>query len=178
MTDASAFEAFVRRYQDMVFGLAVRMLGDATEAQDVSQTVFLKAFERFDTLADNDAAPGWLRTVTTNLCLNHLTRYRARWRLFSQRRPDGEDPRQPVEELVAQPASQVDDLQRSEEQARLERGLRRLPSHQRVPLVLFHFERRSYLDIAELLGVSLAKVKTDLHRGRAALRQLMVTGDA
>ena len=103
MTDASAFEAFVRRYQDMVFGLAVRMLGDASEAEDVSQTVFLKAFERFDALSGSDTAPGWLRTVTTNLCLNHLSRYRARWRLFSQRRPGGEDPRRPDEERIVAP---------------------------------------------------------------------------
>ena len=178
MTDASAFEAFVRRYQDMVFGLAVRMLGDAGEAEDVSQTVFLKAFERFDALAGSATAPGWLRTVTTNLCLNHLSRYRARWRLFSQRRRDGEDAPRPEEEQLAAPASQDVDLQRADEQARLERGLRRLPAHQRAPLVLFHFEQRSYQEIAALLGVSLAKVKTDMHRGRAALRELLVNGNA
>ena len=161
----------------MVFGLAVRMLGDASEAEDVSQTVFLKAFERFDALADSDTAAGWLRTVTTNLCINHLSRYRARWRLFSQRRPGGEDVQNLDAERIPTPASQMDDLERSEEQARLEHGLRRLPAHQRVPLVLFHFEERSYQDIAALLGVSLAKVKTDMHRGRAALRQLLVTRD-
>ena len=66
---------------------------------------------------------------------------------------------------------------RSDEQARLERGLRRLPAHQRAPLVLFHFEERSYQEIAALLGVSLAKVKTDMHRGREALKTL-VAGNA
>ena len=50
----------------------------------------------------------------------------------------------------------------------LERALARLPDHQRVPIVLFHFEDRSYQDIAALLGVSLGKVKTDIHRGREA----------
>lgn len=161
----------------MVFGLAVRMLGDASEAEDVSQTVFLKAFERFDALAGSDTAPGWLRTVTTNLCLNHLTRYRSRWRLFSQRQSGGEDAQQAVENQLAAPASQDVDVQRSEEQALVERGLRRLPAHQRVPLVLFHFEQRSYQEIAALLGVSLAKVKTDMHRGREALRRLLVTSN-
>lgn len=162
----------------MVFGLAVRMLGDASEAEDVSQTVFLKAFERFDTVGVSAAAPGWLRTVTTNLCLNHLTRYRARWRLFSQRRPVGDDAPPPMEERVWQPASQDDDLQQAQEQARLEAALRRLPAHQRMPLVLFHFEQRSYQEVAALLGVSLAKVKTDIHRGRAALKTLLTTGHA
>ena len=90
MTDTSAFEAFVCKHQDRVFGIAVRLLGDEAEAEDVSQTVFLKAFERFERLGSNPSAGGWLRTVTTNLCLNHLSRYRARWRLFSQRSPDAD----------------------------------------------------------------------------------------
>jgi RNA polymerase sigma-70 factor (ECF subfamily) len=55
----------------------------------------------------------------------------------------------------------------------LEQALRRLPDQQRVPLVLFHFEEASYQDIANALGVSLAKVKTDIHRGREALRKLL-----
>ena len=83
-----------------------------------------------------------------------------------------------MENQLAAPASQDVDVQRSEEQALVERGLRRLPAHQRVPLVLFHFEQRSYQEIAALLGVSLAKVKTDMHRGREALRRLLVTSDA
>ena len=177
MTDATAFEAFVRKYQDMVFGIAVRLLGDESEAQDMSQTVFLKAFERFDRLGENPSAGGWLRTVTTNLCLNHLSRIRARWRLFSQRRP-GESGREPsYEERLVARGSQEADLERAEEHARLERAIRRLPRHQRMPLVLFHFEQQSYAEIAQLLGVSLGKIKTDIHRGRDTLRKLMVADD-
>ena len=177
MTDATAFEAFVRKYQDRVFGIAVRLLGDESEAQDMSQTVFLKAFERFDRLGENPSAGGWLRTVTTNLCLNHLSRIRARWRLFSQRRP-GESGREPsYEERLVARGSQEADLERAEEHARLERAIRRLPRHQRMPLVLFHFEQQSYAEIAQLLGVSLGKINTDIHRGRETLRKLMVADD-
>ncbi len=73
--------------------------------------------------------------------------------------------------------SQEADLERAEEHARLERAIRRLPRHQRVPLVLFHFEQQSYAEIAQLLGVSLGKIKTDIHRGRETLRKLMVADD-
>ena len=177
MTDASAFEAFVRRYQDMVFGVAVRLLGDPTEAEDVPQTVFLRAFERFDALADSPTAGGWLKTVATNACLNHLSRFRARWLLFSQAGgTHGDD--HPYGDLLASSGSPVADLDRAEKHARLEQAIRRLPPHQRVPLVLYHFQDQSYRDIAARLGVSLGKVKTDIRRGRQALRQLMVTNDA
>lgn len=177
MTDDGAFEAFVRRHQDMVFGVAVRLLGDASEAEDVSQTVFMKAFERFDALGGSPSAAGWLRTVATNLCLNHLSRFRARWRPFGRRGADAAASGPLDGDRLAVPGSQAVALERADEQARLERALRRLPSRQRVPLVLFHFEERSYRDIAGLLGVSLAKVRTDMHRGREALRRLLVTDD-
>ena len=54
----------------------------------------------------------------------------------------------------------------------------RSPDHQRVPLVLFHFEGRSYQEIASVLRVSLGKVKTDMHRGRKALKDRLEGGDA
>jgi RNA polymerase sigma-70 factor (ECF subfamily) len=189
MTDTArfeaAFETFVREYQDMVYATAVRLLSNPSEAEDVAQTVFLKAFERFDDIGASPAAAGWLKTVTTNLCLNHLSRYRSRWRLFSELQPVGEDDashRDHVDVLMAR-ASGLDssaanvkneaDLDAADEQEHLEHALRRLPDHQRVPIVLFHFENKSYLEIASLLGVTLAKVKTDIHRGREALKAVL-----
>ena len=53
MTDTDPFEAFVRRYQDMVFATAVRLLRSPVEAEDVAQTVFLRAFQRFDQIGAN-----------------------------------------------------------------------------------------------------------------------------
>jgi RNA polymerase sigma-70 factor (ECF subfamily) len=76
-----------------------------------------------------------------------------------------------LEARVARLTSAPEEMERAETQERLERALRRLPDHQRVPLVLFHFEEMPYQAIADTLGVSLAKVKSDIHRGREALKQ-------
>jgi RNA polymerase sigma-70 factor (ECF subfamily) len=155
----------------MVFATAVRLLGRPAEAEDVTQDVFLKAYEHFATIADSPAAAGWLRTVARNACLNHLSRYRSRWRLFSELGRAGEpDDQTSVLATLAQAPEQG----HNEDQLnRLEQALRRLPDAQRVPLVLFHLEAASYQEIAEMLGISLAKVKTDIHRGREALKALM-----
>jgi RNA polymerase sigma-70 factor (ECF subfamily) len=169
MSDVDRFEAFVERFEDMVFATAFRLLGRQADAEDVAQTVFLRAFERFDQIGDSPAAAGWLKTVTTNLCFNHLSRHRARWRLFSElRRDDGDAPE--FESTLAASA-EGDALEAAQRQEVLVEALRRLPDHQRVPLVLYHYEDRSYQEIADLLGVSLGKVKTDIHRGREALRR-------
>jgi RNA polymerase sigma-70 factor (ECF subfamily) len=178
MTDTDRFEAFVRQFQNMVFGTAVRLLGGAAEAEDVAQTVFLRAFERFDDVGSSPRAAGWLKTVTTNLCLNYLSRYRARWQFFSELDlPDGASQTGggassgSFGASLASPASAATDIEEADRHARLENALRRLPDHQRVPLVLFHFEDMSYEQIAAVLGVSLGKVKTDIHRGREALKK-------
>jgi RNA polymerase sigma-70 factor (ECF subfamily) len=168
MSDGGPFEAFVREYQDMVFTTAVRLLGREADAEDVAQTVFLRAYERFAELSGSPQVAGWLKTVTTNLCLNHLSRYRARWQFFG----DLEGPESSA--LLGRMtllASGPEELERVERQQRLERALRTLPDHQRVPLVLFHFEEMDYAAIAERLGISLAKVKSDIHRGREALKK-------
>jgi len=172
MTDVSLFEAFVRRYQDMVYGTAVRLLGSPAEAEDVSQAVFLKAFQRFDEVGASPAAAGWLKTTTRNECLNHLSRYRARWQFFSElTRPDR--PEGDYADSLVSPLSHALDLEQAELREQLERALRALPDHQRVPLVLFHFEELNYQEIADALGASLGKVKTDIHRGREALKRLL-----
>ena len=77
------FTTFMRNYQDMVFSTAIRLVGNEAQAEDISQEVFLKAYEHFESLQTSPTAGGWLKTVTTNLSLNHLTRYRNRWRFFS-----------------------------------------------------------------------------------------------
>jgi RNA polymerase sigma-70 factor, ECF subfamily len=182
----AAFEAFVREYQDMVYATALRLLSSPAEAEDVAQTVFLKAYERFNDIGASPSAPGWLKTVTTNLCLNHLSRYRSRWRLFSELRPAGDeqtDDRNQADVLMARAGAPDQrgaeaDIDAGDERQRLEAALRGLPDHQRVPIVLYHFESQSYLEIAALLGVTLAKVKTDIHRGREALKAVLTSTHA
>ena len=173
LNDATRFEAFVREYQHMVFATAVRLLGRDADAEDVAQEVFMRAFEHFHDVGASPTAAGWLKTVTTNLCLNHLSRYRARWQVFSD--VDAARPGVLEERLGSVAHDGPLDLERAERRGRLERALRSLPDHQRVPLVLFHFEDMSYQAIAETLRVSLAKVKSDIHRGRETLKQQLAS---
>lgn len=64
------FESFVIEHQDMVFNCAVRILANRTEAQDIAQETFLRAYKHFESLRDEPAVRGWLKTVTRNLkCL-------------------------------------------------------------------------------------------------------------
>ncbi len=151
----------------MVYTTALRLLGRQDEAEDAAQETFVKAFERCEDLKGIENPGGWLRAVATNLSLNHLERHRKRWKLFSELE---NDEGQGIEETLAEPALDADAEGR---RVLLEEAMLKLPEAQRVPLALFHFEDMAYEDIADRLGVSLGKVKTDMHRGRQSLRRLI-----
>lgn len=163
----------MRAHQNMVFTTAARLTGSDRQAEDIAQEVFIKAYQRFAQLRGGAAAGGWLRTVATHLALNYLTRHRRRWRLFSELTPvDSDDEESALPELPAADRTMAD-LDAEQQRLAIEEAIRRLPDHQRVPLVLYHFEELSYEQIAVRLGVSLAKVKTDIRRSRLALLPLL-----
>ena len=159
----------MRAYQDMVFSTAARLVGDDAQAEDIAQEVFMRAYAHFDELRASQTSGGWLKTVATNLAINHLHRYRRRWRMFSemQSKSDDDDPPEfePAESAHTLPA----DLDTEQQRALIEKGLQKLPADQRAALVLYHFEDFSYQEISKCLRCSLAKVKTDIHRARVAL---------
>jgi len=178
MNSTENFEQFMRNYQNMVFSTALRLTANESEAQDIAQEVFLKAYERFADLQNSPTVGGWLKTVATNLSLNHITRYRRRWTFFSELLSDDTERDQPMFDVPA-PELTGEHMNDSDQRRVLDEALLKLPPAQRIPLVLYHFEDQSYEEIAATLKISLSKVKTDIFRGREALKKkLMLRGAA
>src|SRR6266852_1880426 len=146
MTDAQQFEAFMKNYKNMVFSTAMRLVANQSEAEDISQEVFLKAYQRFSELRESPTVGGWLKTVATNMSLNHLSRYRSRWTFFSDlfSRHGEEEEKEPD---FAAPGDMEEDLARSDRRELVEQALQTLPAGQRVPLVLYHLEGLKYEEI-------------------------------
>jgi RNA polymerase sigma-70 factor, ECF subfamily len=169
----------MRKYQDMVFSTSARLVRNDAQAEDISQEVFIKAHEHFEMLSTSPSAGGWLKTVATNLSLNHLQRYRNRWRFFSELGggADSGGEELPAVDFAA-PETFFEEVNAEERRVWVEEALGKLPEHQRIPIVLYHFEDLSYDEIARRLGVSLAKVKTDILRARAALAKILSKGGA
>ncbi len=173
------FATFMRKYQDMVFTTSARLVRNDAQAEDIAQEVFIKAHEHFEMLSTSPSAGGWLKTVATNLSINHLQRYRKRWKFFSEfggGSDSADDDAPPVD--FAAPDTFFESVDSEERRAWVDEALSKLPDHQRVPLVLYHFEELPYDQIASRLGISLAKVKTDILRARAALARILSRSDA
>jgi len=167
----------MRNYQDMVYSTAVRLVNNEAQAEDIAQEVFLKAYQQFDMLRDSPAVGGWLKTVATNLSINYMQRDKKRWRNFSDfARDDSESGSTEIN--FASPDHLVPGNESADRREQIELALNNLPEHQRLPLVLFHFEELSYETIAGKLGVSLSKIKMDILRGRQALAQILLRSDS
>jgi RNA polymerase sigma-70 factor (ECF subfamily) len=172
--EVEPFGVLVKRYQDRVYNLAYRLLGDADEALDAAQDAFVRAYaalERFD--PSRPFAP-WLYRIATNACIALLRRRRPEivsldallWeeqgcsRAAAREPRDSEDPQRLLER-----AAHVEEIQAA---------VQALPEGYRTILLLRYQEDMSYDAIAQVLGVPLGTVKTHLHRARQLLRRALL----
>ncbi len=167
-----AFTELLARYRGRVYGLALRMLQNEADAQDVAQEAFVKAFHSLASFDTKKPFGAWISKITANLCIDHYRKRRlavvsldvpiegesgSRVREFEDRRPG------PVEHLEFQ-----------DERQRLDALLDSLPDKYRTVVLLRHREDLSYDEIAEILGIPLGTVKARLHRAHNLLKRKLV----
>lgn len=159
--DAEAFRILVERHVSSIAALARRMLGDASEAEDVAQEVFLRLWRQRESLDIGQmGVKPWLRRVAVNLCLD---RRRDTRRIVITDAPP-EVAEQPTQERAL-------DAQTIETRVRL--ALAQLPERQRQALTLFQYENMSQAEIAAALGATEEAVESLLSRARRALKQAL-----
>jgi RNA polymerase sigma-70 factor (ECF subfamily) len=164
--DASAFETLVRRHERPVFRLALRMLGNREEAEDVAQEALLSLHRHGHRFRRESRFSTFVYRVTANAALNRrrtLGRSRARERLLAERE-SGFDP-------SPSPRNPGDALVGAEAQARVQEALQELSPDLRLAVVLFDIEGLPYGEIARVLEVPEGTVKSRIHRARNALRE-------
>lgn len=175
--DPDSFGELVLRHQDAVFRVVRRTSRvDEARAEDIAQEVFLRAYRSLDGFRGQCSFAHWLFRIATNLTINRVTTVaaRAERRAISLEVPtrtrDREERMDPADEKARPPEAP---LEREELKGALADALRRLPDDFRAAVVLRDVEGLDYEAIAEVLEVPIGTVRSRLHRGREALREIV-----
>ena len=159
--EARSFEEMVIAYQHRVFGVALRMLGNAAEAEEIAQEVFLRAHRALGDFRGEAKLSTWLYTIASRLCLT---------RLGSSERSlvrQGEEGLLRLPQTTGGPDAA---LEQGELEAALHRAIAELPDERRIVVVLRDLEGLSYEEIAAALDLELGTVRSRLHRARMDLK--------
>lgn len=157
--DEAAFGELLCRYQEGVYSFALRMLGDAAEAEDVAQETFLRLYTASGRYRPEASLKTFLFRIARNLCIDY----------FRKKRPCLMD------ELPEQGTDQtpLDHLQKAIEKQALETAISELPVNQKAALLLRHSGDMTYAGIAETLELSVSAVESLLVRARRNLFTLL-----
>jgi len=163
--DLESFNQLVEKYQREVYNLALRMLGQASAADDATQEAFLSAFRGIGRFRGGNFR-AWLLRITANACRDQLRSLRRH-------------PTTPLDELILD--TEVDRNAQSPEDyainqelgAEIANALFTIPNEQRLAVVLYDIEGLSYEEIAQVMNCSLGTVRSRISRGRERLRHCL-----
>lgn len=163
--DIAAFERLVIRYESYVYNLALRVVSNPEDAQDIAQQSFVRVWKALPEFRGQARFSTWLYRIVTNLCYNRLPRIR---RELAAMDPDENalslpDERQGPEDLVMAAGMRQAFLQ----------AFATLPESYRLLVTLRHLQEMSYEEIAQVTGMPLGTVKTGIFRARRLLRAVL-----
>lgn len=171
--DEAALESLMAQYETKIFGLALRMMGSREDAEEILQDVFLAVFQKIDGFRGDSRLSSWIYRIATNACLMKL---RKRSKVSEIPLEEELGPKMSEEGMIVEPVvdwSRLPDEEfvRKELLERIDKAILELPSDYRSVFVLRDVEELSAEEAGQILGISVAALKSRLHRARLFLRK-------
>jgi len=163
--DANSFAVLVDRYKDLVFTLAIRMLKNKEEAEEVSQDTFLKVFKSLAKFKGESKFSSWIYRIAYNTCLDKIRK--------QKRDPIVVTIDEFTEHQVNTIDNALDKLVEKEHKQLIQDCLQLLPGDVGFLLTLYYFEEQSIEEISKVIGISTANVKVKLFRSRKKLASIL-----
>lgn len=170
-----AFERIVLKYQDRIFNLCYRFLGNMQEAEDVAQDVFIKVFKALKRFRSESSFYTWIYRITVNTCKNRIKSLDYRRLKKKIQLPDEtytESNR--IAAAVMSNDSPAESMEKKERMKQIQTAINKLPPDQKAVIVLRDIEGFSYDEISEITGHKLGTVKSKLSRARNDLRNKLM----
>ncbi|MCT2536101.1 RNA polymerase sigma factor SigW [Aquibacillus koreensis] len=167
--DQSAFEDIVNFYQNKVYQICFRMVGNAHEAEDLAQEAFIRAYVNIHTFDDKRKFSTWLYRIATNLSIDRIRKKKPDY--FLDAEVKGTDGLDMYSQLPAEQALPEEEVESLELQSYIQQEIMQLPTKYRSVIALRFVDELSLIEISEILNIPVGTVKTRIHRGREALRK-------
>lgn len=174
--DRNAFTLLVKRYQDRIYNLIYRYIGNAEDAIDLTQETFIKAFVKLGEFKGNSKFYTWLYRIAVNACIDFRRRQRISIVHWDDMRPnefdrlDIDEPANSID-VVGEDSNPEAHMLKSELRQIVREAINTLPEHLRIVLILREYEDLSYEEIASIIGCRVGTVKSRLFQAREMLKR-------
>jgi RNA polymerase sigma-70 factor (ECF subfamily) len=168
--DVEAMNELIQAYQKHVFNLAFRLSGNYDDAQDIAQEAFIRVFNSINSFRGEANFSTWIYRIVTNVFLDERKKQRVRDHGSLDEYLELEDSSvaRQIEDPSPGPEASVEQRERNEV---VGQAVLALPENQRVMIALYHFQGRSYEEIADVMQLPIGTVKSRLNRARLALKE-------
>jgi RNA polymerase sigma-70 factor (ECF subfamily) len=168
--DDTAFDQIMRLYADRIYNYVRRMVGNPQDAEDITQEVFLRAYQGLHQFDGRASFSTWLFRIATNLCIDHKRRQSRRVQTVPYHRDEEDEEGDWEFPDTAQPSA-LDQLLTKELEEVVEQAVEALSPKLKTVLLLYDVEGLSYEQIAETLGIPMGTVKSRLFAAREQVRK-------
>ncbi|CAA9211326.1 MAG: hypothetical protein AVDCRST_MAG56-2385 [uncultured Cytophagales bacterium] len=158
--EVSAYRFLVERYQKMVYSIALKILGNARDAEDAAQDSFIKAYEHLHTFGEKSKFSTWLYSLTYRLCLNRLKETKRELTFLADALPEQEP-----EDVVLLPGRFTE----KERERMIKEAIDALPQQEGLLVLLYYYEEKSVREIEQITGLGASNIKIKLFRARKVL---------
>ncbi|MCX7647539.1 MAG: RNA polymerase sigma factor [Elusimicrobiales bacterium] len=156
--EKEAFSEIFLRHYDFIFKSVMKYISIEDKAKDITQDVFIKAYEKLETFKNDSKLSSWLYSIAYNLSMNYITREKDRFVELND------------SDFFASNETQ-DDIYDKEMIKELADALEELPAHYRIIIKLYYFDEKSYEEISEILNIPINTVKTQLFRAKDKIKK-------
>lgn len=163
--DTAAFSYLVDRYQDMVYGLALKMLRNGQDAEELAQDSFVKAYRSLSSYKQKSKFSTWLYSITYNGCISWMRKRKLEIHSLDEQQLSEQD-----EELLF---NRINELDKALLERLLDEAIARLPELDQVLITLYYYEEQKVEEIARITGLTESNVKVKTHRARKKMYELL-----
>lgn len=163
--DVSAFSFLVERYQSMVYSLALKLLKNAEDAEEMAQDTFIKAFQKLEMYEGKSKFSTWLYSITYNACISELRKRRIHFSSLEEQRFSDQD------EMKMH--DYFSETKKEDQEKYLNLALGKLPEDDQVLVTLYYYESQSMEEISIITGLTVSNIKVKIHRARKKMYELL-----